>query len=63
LQTIDFEPDSNMFFLSDEKATLVRKMEANTTPTIYIYWQGKLFKRFNGPVKVETLIRYFIKEQ
>jgi len=63
LQTIDFEPASNMLFISDEKAALVRKMEANTTPTIYIYRQGKLFKRFNGPVKIETLVRYFTKEQ
>jgi len=63
LQAIDFEPASNMIFISDEKVTLVRKMEANTTPTIYIYRQGKLVKRFNGPVKIETLIHYFTKEK
>jgi len=62
LRTIDFKPPSNMLFLSDEKAVLIRKMNVMTTPTIYIYRQGQLIKRFNGPAKIETLIHYLTKE-
>jgi peroxiredoxin len=62
LQTINFNPTQNMSFLSDEKATLVNKMEPQITPTVYIYRQGQLAKRFDGPVKIETLIRYFTEE-
>lgn len=62
LRTIDFEPPSNMLFLPDEKAILIRKMEVMTTPTIYIYRQGQLIKRFNGPVKIKTLIHYFTEK-
>jgi len=58
LRTINLEPPPNMLFLPDENAVLVNKMEVKTTPTIYIYRQGHLFKRFDGPVKVETLIKY-----
>ena len=59
LRTIDFNPPSNMLFLSDEKVILIRKMEVITTPTVYIYRQNQLIKRFDGPVKIETLIHYF----
>jgi len=62
LQTIDFEPLLNTLFLTDEKAILIRKMEIMTAPTIYIYRQGQLTKRFNGPVRIETLIRYFTEK-
>ena len=62
LQTIDFEPLPNMLFLPDENAILINKMEVKTAPTIYIYRQGQLFKRFNGPVKIETLIQYLTGE-
>ena len=63
LQIVDFNPGQNMVFLSDKQATLINKMEVNTTPTIFIYQSGQLYKRFNGPVKIETLIHYFTKEQ
>jgi len=62
LRTIDLEPLPNMLFLPDENAILVNKMEVKTTPTIYIYRQGRLFKRFDGPVKIETLIHYFAEK-
>jgi thiol-disulfide isomerase/thioredoxin len=62
LQTIDFEPLSNMLFLPDENAILINKMEVRGTPTVYIYREGQLFKRFDGPVKIETLIHYFTEK-
>ena len=62
LQTIEFEPTQNMLFLLDEKATLVSEMEVRATPTVYIYRKGQLIKRFDGPVKIETLINYFAEE-
>jgi len=62
LRTIDFKPPSNMLFLSDEKALLIRKMNVMTNPTIYIYRQGQLIKRFNGPAKTETLIHYITEQ-
>ncbi|GHT02550.1 hypothetical protein FACS189440_05590 [Bacteroidia bacterium] len=59
LTEITFEPSFNMFFLIDEKEKLITKMEVKGTPESYIYNQnGKLIKRFNGPVKIETLIKY-----
>jgi len=63
LQTLDFVPTHNMMFLSDEEAILIEKMEVRGAPTIYIYKQGRLFKRFDGPVRIETLIRYFTEEE
>lgn len=58
LHEIDFVPTHNMLFLSDEKEELVNKMEVKTSPTVYIYRKGQLYKRFDGPVKIETLIKY-----
>jgi len=59
LNTIAFEPSSNMFFLIDDKATLIKTMEIKGPPTSLIYNRnGGLIKRFDGPVKVETLIKY-----
>jgi peroxiredoxin len=58
LREIDFVPTLNMLFLSDEKEILVNKMEVRTSPTAYIYRKGQLYKRFDSPVKIETLIKY-----
>lgn len=62
LRTIDFVPPTNMLFLPDEKAILIRKMDVRTTPTIFIYREGQLIKRYEGPVKIETLISYFTEQ-
>lgn len=59
LSQIQFEPSENMFFLVDENGKLTNKMEVKTSPTVYIYnRKGVLIKRFDGPVKIETLIKY-----
>jgi peroxiredoxin len=59
LDEINFVPSSNMLFLVDENEDLTNKMEVHNSPTSYIYnQQGKLIKRFAGPVKIETLIKY-----
>ncbi|MDR3219165.1 MAG: redoxin family protein [Dysgonamonadaceae bacterium] len=59
LKNIEFDRTSNMFFLVDEKAELIKTMEIQSTPTAIIYDKnGNLSKRFNGPAKVETLIKY-----
>jgi peroxiredoxin len=58
LQEIDFVPSPNMLFLSDENELLTNKMEVKISPSVYIYRKGRLYKRFDGPVKVETLIKY-----
>jgi peroxiredoxin len=58
LHETGFVPTRNMLFLSDEKEILVNKMEVKTSPTVYIYRKGQLHKRFDGPVKIETLIKY-----
>jgi len=62
LQTIDFEPNPNMLFLSDENITLLSKMDVKSSPSVYIYRHGQLAKCFNGPVKIETLTHYFTEE-
>jgi peroxiredoxin len=59
LKSIGFDSASNMFFLVDENAELVKKMEIQSTPTAIIYDKnGNLSKRFIGSVKVEALIKY-----
>ncbi|GHT40897.1 hypothetical protein FACS189437_07130 [Bacteroidia bacterium] len=59
LENIAFIPASNMYFLVDENEKLVNLMEIHGPPTAIIYDKnGKLLKRFNGPVKIETLIKY-----
>ena len=62
LQKMDFVPAKNMLFLSDEKAMLNNKMEVRTSPTVYIYKKGLLTKRFEGQVKIETIISYLSEE-
>lgn len=62
LQKIDFTPTGNMLFLSDENELLTDKMDVKTSPEIYIYRKGKLIKRFDGPVKTETIIHYLSAE-
>ena len=62
LQAIRFEPAPSSLFLSDEKEVLTNRMAVKMAPTIYIYRQGLLIKRFDGPVKIETLIRYLSEE-
>jgi len=59
LNRIAFEPSSNMIFLADDKAELLKIMEIKGPPTSLIYNKtGTLIKRFDGPVKVEPLIKY-----
>ncbi len=58
LQTINFQVLSNMHFLIDPKGILIEKMDINHIPCAFIYKDGKLFKKFEGYVKVETLIKY-----
>jgi peroxiredoxin len=58
LHEIDFIPTPNMLFLIDDREELADKMEVKTSPASYIYQQGKLVKRFDGSVKIETLISY-----
>ena len=62
LQKINFTPTQNILFLSDENEFLTDKMDVKTTPAVYIYRKGKLIKRFDGSVKIETLIRYLSTE-
>jgi len=63
INEIHFLFRSNMFFLIDEDEILTKKMEVKTAPSSYIYnSQGQLIKRFDGPVKIETLIRYLTEE-
>ena len=62
LEQISFNQVSNMFFLVDENEELIETMEIQATPTAIIYDKnGVLLKRFNGPVKIETLINYLSK--
>ena len=59
LADIHFSPLSNMLFLADEDEDLTKKMEVRTAPASYSYnRKAQLIKRFNGPVKIETLIKY-----
>ena len=59
LKEIDFVPASNMLFLSDEKESLCSQLEVRMSPSIYFYRKGKLHKRFEGSVKIETIIQFF----
>jgi Uncharacterized protein SCO1/SenC/PrrC, involved in biogenesis of respiratory and photosynthetic systems len=62
LESISFNHAPNMFFLVDEDEELIETMEIQATPTAIIYDKnGILSKRFNGPVKIETLINYLSK--
>ena len=63
LEDIDFIQASNMLFLSDEKEILCSQLEVKMSPTVYMYRKGKLFRRFDGPVKIETLIDFFSEKQ
>ena len=59
LESISFNRTHNMFFLVDKKEELIETMDIQATPTAVIYGRnGMLQKRFNGPVKIETLINY-----
>jgi len=59
LNSIAFKPSSNMIFLIDSQAELLKTIEIKGPPTSLIYNKnGELIKRFDGPVKVETLIKY-----
>jgi peroxiredoxin len=62
LQETGFEPAPNMLFLSDEKEILTDAMEVRTSPAVYIYRNRLLIKRFEGIVKIETLIGYLSAE-
>jgi peroxiredoxin len=62
LQKIDFIPTQNILFLPDEESILINKMEVRIVPTVYIYKYSQLIKRFDGPVKIETLIQYFTED-
>ena len=63
LDEIHFSLRSNMFFLVDEDENLTKQMEVKTSPSSYIYnGQGQLIKRFDGPVKIETLIKYLSEQ-
>ncbi|GHT76183.1 hypothetical protein FACS189463_0740 [Bacteroidia bacterium] len=62
LEKLQFSPSLNLFFLIDTSEILVNTMEIKGPPTAIIYGKnGKLIKRFNGPVKIETLIEYLSK--
>jgi len=59
LDQISFNQTPNMFFLVDENEELIETMGIQVMPTAIIYDRnGMLRKRFNGPVKIETLINY-----
>ncbi|MDR0546909.1 MAG: redoxin domain-containing protein [Dysgonamonadaceae bacterium] len=59
LEKLQFSPSPNLFFLIDTNEILVNTMEIKGPPTAIIYGKnGKLIKRFDGPVKIETLIEY-----
>jgi len=59
LNNIAFEPSPNMIFLVDDKADLLKTLEIKGPPTSLIYNKNsELIKRFDGPVKIETLIKY-----
>jgi thioredoxin-related protein len=59
LDEISFIPLPNMLFLTDENEDLTKNMDVRTSPALYIYnRKGKLIKRFDGSVKIETLITY-----
>ncbi len=63
LDEMAFQPSPNMYFIVDGRADLLIKMEINSSPSFLIYNKnGQLIKRFDGPVKVETLIKYLSKK-
>jgi thioredoxin-related protein len=63
LNRIAFNRSSNMFILSDKNAELLKTMNIQGPPTSLIYdKKGNLIKRFDGPVKIETLIKYLSEE-
>jgi len=58
LDEIDFQPPENIKILLDENAELITLMDIKGPPTSLIYKDAMLIKRFDGPVKIETLIKY-----
>jgi peroxiredoxin len=59
LEELHFSPTNNMFFLIDTNEILVNTMKIKGPPTSLIYDKnGNLLKRYDGPVKIETLIKY-----
>jgi peroxiredoxin len=58
LNEIDFSPPENIKILLDENAELVSLMDVKGIPSSFIYKEAALIKRFDGPVKTETLINY-----
>ncbi|GHT56909.1 hypothetical protein FACS189446_9020 [Bacteroidia bacterium] len=63
LEELHFSPTDNMFFLIDTNEVLVNTMKINGPPTSLIYGKnGKLLNRFDGPVKVETLVKYLSEQ-
>jgi thiol-disulfide isomerase/thioredoxin len=64
LQEIDFRPAPNMLFLIDKNEDLMNRLNVKLYPTSYIYNRdGTLIKRFDGSVKIETLIKYLSEQQ
>ncbi|GHU81347.1 hypothetical protein FACS1894145_8280 [Bacteroidia bacterium] len=62
LNSIAFHRQPNQFFLVDTNEELVKTMEIKGTPTAIIYDKdGKQIKRFNGPITVETLLKYLFE--
>jgi len=58
LDTIDFRPPENMKILFDENTELFSLVGIISPPASLIYKKGILIKRFDGPVKTETLLKY-----
>jgi len=58
IEKMDFMPQKNIKILFDENAALISLMDIKGAPTSLIYKDGILAKRFDGPVTVETLIKY-----
>ena len=54
----DFRLSENIKILFDENAELISVLDVKGAPTSLIYKDAKLIKRFDGPVTVETLIKY-----
>lgn len=56
---IGFAPRKNIIFLVDKDLLLYSKMEVRSSPTTYIYNKdGKLIKRFDGPVKTSAILNH-----
>ena len=58
LDKMDFMPPENIKILFDENAELISLMDIKGAPTSLIYKNALLAKRFDGPITVETLIKY-----